>query len=87
LLTSCRGLDVQLKILQSLPQLIQLHGDVLEGELQATVLQVCCTLQQVKAAVISSTASATFQQIVTLLFEKVEQEDGENNMLLQQALD
>jgi len=36
-------------------------------------------LQQIKSAAISSTASATFQQIVTLLFEKVEQEDSKTS--------
>jgi len=70
------GLDVQLKILQCLTQLLQLYGDVLEGDLQSLVLQICSTLQQIKSAAISSTASATFQQIVTLLFEKVEKEDS-----------
>jgi hypothetical protein len=72
------GLDVQLKILQCLPQLVQLYADAIEGDLQADVLQVCSTLQQVRTVTISSTASATFQQVVTLLYEKVEQEDGDS---------
>ena len=66
---------MQLKILQCLPQLVQLYGDAIKGDLQADVLQVCSTLQQVKSVTISSTASATFQQVVTLLYEKFEQED------------
>lgn len=67
---------MQLKILQSLPQLLQNYGDTLEGDLQSSLLQVCATLQQTKAITVSSTASAILQQIISLLFEKVENEDG-----------
>ncbi len=70
------GLDVQLKILQSLPSLLQNYSDSLEGDLQSSILQVCTTLQQVKATAVSRTASATFQQLVSSLFEKVEHEDS-----------
>lgn len=70
------GLDVQLKILQSLPSLLQNYGNLLEGELQAMVLQLCTALQQVKNSAVSGTASATLQQIITSLYDKVEAEDG-----------
>ena len=67
---------MQLKVLQSLPQLLQNYGDTLQGDLQSSLLQVCATLQQTKAITVSSTASAILQQIISLLFEKVENEDG-----------
>lgn len=70
------GLDVQLRVLQSLPQLLQNYSDALQGELQSSLLQVCITLQQSKTAAVSGTASAILQQIVSLLYEKVESEDG-----------
>lgn len=70
------GLDIQLKILQSLPTLLQNYADHLEGDLHATILQLCTTLLQVKTAAVSNTASATLQQTVSLLFERVEVENG-----------
>ncbi|KAB8527818.1 hypothetical protein FH972_025469 [Carpinus fangiana] len=68
------GLDVQLKILQSVPSLLQNYSTWIQGRLQATILQICSTLQQTKTAAISRTASATLQQAVSFLFEKLESE-------------
>lgn len=68
--------DIQLKILQCLPSLLQHYSRYLEGDLQAKVVEICLALQQVKSAPISSTASATLQQVVLSLFERVEREDG-----------
>ncbi|KAI9839982.1 MAG: hypothetical protein M1819_000174 [Sarea resinae] len=69
------GLDVQLKILQSLPPLLQNYADALTGELLGSALHVCSTLQGSKTAVVSSTAAATLQQLSVSVFDKVAAED------------
>ena len=71
------GIDVQLKILQALPPFLQSYAYDLQGGLLALLLQVCSVLQQAKASSVSSTAAATFQQLVSFTFEKVVTEDGE----------
>lgn len=69
------GLDIQLKILQSLPSLLQYYSNDLSGELLANTLEICATLQASKTIAVSSTAAATLQQLVVLAFERVEKED------------
>ncbi|KAL1622570.1 Endocytosis and vacuole integrity protein [Neofusicoccum ribis] len=74
---SCQlSLDIQLKILQALPSLIQNYSDDVRNELLSSVLQVCSTLQTAKNPVASATAAATLQQLVISTFEKVVVEDG-----------
>jgi hypothetical protein len=70
------GLDVQLKILQTLPSLLQIYAQDVEGNLLAAILGVCGDLQDNRTAVVSSTATATFQQLITTVYEKVSQEDA-----------
>lgn len=70
------GLDVQLKILQALPSLLQNYAVDLEGDLLSSALQVCSTLQAVKASTVSGVAAATLQQLVSTVFEKVAAEDS-----------
>lgn len=67
--------DVQLKILQSLPSLMQHYSDDLTGELLSSTLEICATLQASKNAAVSSTAAATLQQLVVSAFERVFIED------------
>jgi hypothetical protein len=69
------GLDIQLKILQALPSLLQNYATELEGGFLSSALQVCSSLQAVKAATVSGVASATLQQLVSTVFEKVASED------------
>ncbi|KAI9728720.1 MAG: hypothetical protein M1828_002826 [Chrysothrix sp. TS-e1954] len=69
--------DVQLRILQALPSLLQNYGSSLQSELHALVLQTCIALQQAKTPAVSSTASATLQQAISFLFDKVGNEDDE----------
>jgi len=71
------SLDAQLKILQALPALAQNYADDLTGNLLAAALQVCAALQSVKAATISGVATATFQQLIVSVFERVAFEDAE----------
>ena len=64
------GLDIQLKVLQALPSLLQNHSDSLTGKLLATAFQVCFQLYSSKTAVVSHTAAAALQQLVNSTFEK-----------------
>ncbi|RDW66292.1 hypothetical protein BP6252_09927 [Coleophoma cylindrospora] len=69
------GLDVQLKILQSLPSLLQNYADDLKGELLAAALNICTILQGSKNGIVNNTAAATLQQLVVAVFDKVVAED------------
>ncbi|KAL4953884.1 hypothetical protein BDW69DRAFT_148433 [Aspergillus filifer] len=68
-------LDIQLKILQTLPSLLQHYSNDLGGELLVTTLEICATLQSSKTLAVSSTAAATLQQLVVSTFERVSVED------------
>lgn len=70
------GLDVQLKILQALPSLLQNYADELKGELLATSLNICTILQASKNGIVNNTAAATLQQLVVSVFDKVVVEDS-----------
>lgn len=73
---TCQGLDIQLKILQTLPALLQHYSDDLGGELLVSTLEICATLQTSKTLALSSTAAATLQQLVVSTFERVTNEDS-----------
>lgn len=63
------GYEPQLKILQTLPSLLQLYADDIHGELLARILELCTVLQSSRTAVVSNTAAATFHQLVSAVFE------------------
>ncbi|KAK0860951.1 Endocytosis and vacuole integrity protein [Friedmanniomyces endolithicus] len=69
------GVDVQLRVLQALPSLLQNYSDDLKDDLLAGALQLCALLQSAKAATVSGVAAATLQQLVSAVFEKVVDED------------
>ncbi|KAI1134267.1 hypothetical protein F5Y05DRAFT_399351 [Hypoxylon sp. FL0543] len=69
------GLDVQLKILQALPTLLQNYSKEIQGDLLVTALNICFILQTTKNAVVNNTSAATLQQLVMTVFEKVAVED------------
>ncbi|KAF7879068.1 hypothetical protein EAF04_000268 [Stromatinia cepivora] len=69
------GLDVQLKILQALPSLLQNYADELKGDLLAAALNICTILQASKNGIVLNTAAATLQQLVVSVFDKVVTED------------
>ncbi|KAJ5352258.1 hypothetical protein N7452_001232 [Penicillium brevicompactum] len=73
--TTGLSLDIQLKILQSLPSLLQFYSNDLSGQLLADTLEICATLQASKTIAVSSTAAATLQQLVVSTFERVFSED------------
>lgn len=70
-------LDVQLKILQTLPSLLHSYSEELSGELLAGTLEICAILQASKTAAVSNTAAATLQQLVISAFDKVVDEDSQ----------
>ncbi|QIX02236.1 hypothetical protein AMS68_007753 [Peltaster fructicola] len=69
------GLDVQLKVLQALPSLVQNYSEELRGDLLGSALQVCAALQGAKVSTISAVAAATLQQLVASVFSRVSEED------------
>jgi hypothetical protein len=69
------GFDIQLKVLQALPSLVQNYADDLKGDLLSGALQVCSSLQAAKVQTVSGVAAATLQQLVTTVFERVAAED------------
>jgi Dimerisation and cyclophilin-binding domain of Mon2/Guanine nucleotide exchange factor in Golgi transport N-terminal/C-terminal region of Mon2 protein len=67
--------DVQIKILQTLPSLLQTYAADIYGALLFITLEICAALQASKTPVVSSTASATFQQLVSSAFERTADDD------------
>ncbi|KAI9794685.1 MAG: hypothetical protein M1833_007401 [Piccolia ochrophora] len=70
-----QNVDVQLKILQALPPLLQNYASSLQGDLLGSALHVCSTLQTSKSGAVNNTAAATLQQLVVSVFDKVVVED------------
>ena len=64
------GYDVQLKILQTLPALLQLYASEVHGKLLARVLEICASLQASRTELVSSSASATLEQLIGKVFEE-----------------
>ncbi|KAM3515481.1 hypothetical protein MY11210_000854 [Beauveria gryllotalpidicola] len=84
---SSAALDVQLKILQALPSLLQNYAAELQGELLVTALNICFILQSSKNAIVNNTSAATLQQLVVAVFDKVATEDkiGSNEPFVGEA--
>jgi hypothetical protein len=53
------GIDIQLKILQALPPLLQNYADDLQGPLLGEALLICAILQGSKMGVVNNTAAAS----------------------------
>ncbi|KAG6810738.1 hypothetical protein H0H92_010542 [Tricholoma furcatifolium] len=74
-----QGVDIQLRILQTLVSLIpnfpQIHGQLL-----GDALLLCFKLQESKIAVVSSTAAATLRQLVMFVVDKMVAEDGDGEI-------
>lgn len=69
------GLDVQLKILQALPSLLQNYSTDIKDDLLVTALNICFILQSSKNAIVNNTSAATLQQLIVTVFDKVVAED------------
>ena len=64
--------EIQLKILQTLPALLQLYDEHVSGSLLARVLDICATLSINKTALVASSAGATLDQLLDSVFEQAE---------------
>ncbi|KAG2050060.1 hypothetical protein BDR06DRAFT_960556 [Suillus hirtellus] len=73
-----QGVDIQLRILQTLVSLITNFSSIHE-ELLGEALLLCFKLQDSRIAVVSSTAAATLRQLVMFIFEKMVNEDRQEN--------
>lgn len=69
------GVEIQLRILQTLPSLFTRCSRYLHGALLAEALLLCFRLQDSRIGVVSSTAAATLRQLVMVVFEGVAAED------------
>lgn len=72
---SATGLDSQLKVLQSLPAILQTYKADIHADQLFLILEICGILAANKSPVITNTATATFQQLVSTVFESVSSED------------
>ncbi|GES88442.1 hypothetical protein RCL_jg5346.t1 [Rhizophagus clarus] len=73
-----QGVDIQLKILQTVPPLLS-NYQTLHGDLLAEALLICFRLQDSKIVVVNNTAAATLRQLVINIFDKVQEEDNIND--------
>ncbi|KAG1803198.1 uncharacterized protein BJ212DRAFT_1304669 [Suillus subaureus] len=72
-----QGVDIQLRILQTLVSLITNFPSI-HGELLGEALLLCFKLQDSRIAVVSSTAAATLRQLIMFIFEKMANEDRQD---------
>ncbi|KAL1917432.1 uncharacterized protein VTP21DRAFT_3825 [Calcarisporiella thermophila] len=70
------GVEIQLKILQTILPLLTNYHDI-HRELLAEALLICFRLQDSKIVVVNNTAAATLRQLVIFLFDKVTKEDAD----------
>ncbi|KAG1571611.1 hypothetical protein G6F50_004463 [Rhizopus delemar] len=72
---SSHGVDIQLKILQTVLPLLNNYRSV-HDDILAEALLICFRLQDSKAMVVNNTAAATLRQLVIFVFDKVTKEDA-----------
>lgn len=67
------AIDIQLRILQCLPSLMQNYKAEMKGDLLIKLLGICSSLtSNNKSTVVINTASATLQQLFSNVFEKID---------------
>ena len=79
------AIDIQLRILQCLPTLIQNYSDLITGKLLNTLLRICSSLtSNNKSAVVINTASATLQQLFSHVFDRIsiDNKSGDNKVTI-----
>ncbi|KAH9847754.1 hypothetical protein C2E23DRAFT_740985 [Lenzites betulinus] len=74
-----QGVDIQLRILQTLLSLIT-NFPAVHGQLLGDALLLCFRLQESRIAVVSSTAAATLRQLVMFVVDKVVDEDRKDEL-------
>ncbi|KAI0738261.1 hypothetical protein C8Q80DRAFT_1207991 [Daedaleopsis nitida] len=75
-----QGVDIQLRILQTLLSLIT-NFPAVHGQLLGDALLLCFRLQESRIAVVSSTAAATLRQLVMFVVDKVVDEDRRDELV------
>ena len=63
-------------MLQALPSLLENYASSLSGQLLVAAFQVCFLLYSSRTAVVSNTAAAAIQQLVSSTLEKAAKENG-----------
>ncbi|THH10921.1 hypothetical protein EW145_g989 [Phellinidium pouzarii] len=74
-----QGVDIQLRILQTLLSLIT-NFPAMHGPQLGDALLLCFKMQESRIAVVSSTAAATLRQLVMFVIDKVVDEDRRDNL-------
>ncbi|TFK71822.1 hypothetical protein BDN72DRAFT_409999 [Pluteus cervinus] len=74
-----QGVDIQLRILQTLVSLVMNFPDV-HGERLGDALLLCFKLHESRIAVVSSTAAATLRQLVMFVVDKMVEEDKRDEL-------
>ncbi|KAL7335661.1 Endocytosis and vacuole integrity protein [Mucor circinelloides] len=72
---STHGVEIQLKILQTVLPLLNNYRSV-HDDILAEALLICFRLQDSKIVVVNNTAAATLRQLVIFVFDKVAKEDN-----------
>lgn len=72
---SVHGVEIQLKILQTVLPLLNNYRSV-HDDILAEALLICFRLQDSKIVVVNNTAAATLRQLVIFVFDKVAKEDS-----------
>lgn len=66
------AIDIQLRILQCLPSLMQNYGPFMKGDILLSLLSLCSSLtSNNKSTVVINTASATLQQLFTGVYDAI----------------
>ncbi|KAI8636873.1 hypothetical protein BD408DRAFT_396694 [Parasitella parasitica] len=73
---SVHGVEIQLKILQTVLPLLNNYRSV-HDDILAEALLICFRLQDSKIVVVNNTAAATLRQLVIFVFDKVAKEDNQ----------
>ncbi|CEP19238.1 hypothetical protein [Parasitella parasitica] len=73
---SAHGVEIQLKILQTVLPLLNNYRSV-HDDILAEALLICFRLQDSKNVVVNNTAAATLRQLVIFVFDKVAKEDNQ----------
>ncbi|KAG0672213.1 hypothetical protein C6P45_003688 [Maudiozyma exigua] len=75
------AMEIQLKVLQVVPIFFKTYAKYVTGELCAKLLQCCANLLQVphKSSIVAGTASATLQQLINEIFDRLSDETLRNN--------
>ncbi|GAN02041.1 protein MON2 homolog isoform X3 [Mucor ambiguus] len=73
---STHGVEIQLKILQTVLPLLNNYRSV-HDDILAEALLICFRLQDSKIVVVNNTAAATLRQLVIFVFDKVAKEDSQ----------